>query len=112
MATMAHQALRSDPAAAAMPAGRTSIVPADSIAGRALVAVIAIMTFLAALTLGAVILVRAAATEWQSAVAREVTIQVRPIPGRVLEATVKKAADVATATSGIVGVRPYSKAEA
>jgi cell division transport system permease protein len=38
----------------------TPIVPLDSIAGRALVAVIAIMTFLSALTVGAVVLVSAA----------------------------------------------------
>jgi len=94
-----------------MPAGRTSIVPADSIAGRALVAVVAIMAFLAALTLGAVVLVRAAAGEWQSAVARELTIQVRPVEGRDTNAQVKKAADLAIATPGIIGVRAYSKAE-
>ena len=94
-----------------MPTSRTSIVPADSIAGRALVAVVAIMTFLAALTLGAVVLVRAAAGEWQSAVARELTIQVRPLEGRDTNAQVKKAADLAIATPGIVGVRAYSKAE-
>ena len=108
---MAQQALLSDLPGAAMPARRTSIVPADSIAGRALVAVVAIMTFLAALTLGAVVLVRAAAGEWQSAVARELTIQVRPAEGRDTNAQVKKAADLAIATPGIVGVRAYSKAE-
>ena len=59
-------------------AREASIVPADSISGRALLAVIAIMTFLAALTLGAVVLVRSVAGEWQSAVAREITIQLRP----------------------------------
>src|ERR1044072_5148365 len=48
-----------------------SIVPADSIAGRALVAVIAIMSFLAALTVGGVVLVRGAATEWQWNVTRK-----------------------------------------
>jgi len=69
------------------------------------------MTFLAALTLGAVVLVRAAAGEWQSAVARELTIQVRPAEGRDTNAQVKKAADLAIATPGIVGVRAYSKAE-
>jgi cell division transport system permease protein len=94
-----------------VPANSRSIVPADSIAGRALIAVIAIMTFLAALTVGAVVLIRATATEWQSDVAREVTIQVRPIAGRDIEADVKKASDLATATPGIAGVRPYSKAE-
>ena len=60
-----------------MPRFETPIVPGNSIAGRALVAVVAIMTFLASLTTGAVMLVRAAASDWQSDVAREVTIQVR-----------------------------------
>jgi cell division transport system permease protein len=103
-----------EPAAAAedmVPPSRRSIVPADTIAGRALVAVIAIMTFLAALTLGAVVLIRATATEWQSEVAREVTIQVRPAAGRDIEADVKAAADIAAKQPGIAGVRPYSKAE-
>jgi cell division transport system permease protein len=103
-----------EPAAAAedmVPPNRRSIVPADTIAGRALVAVIAIMTFLAALTLGAVVLIRATATEWQSEVAREVTIQVRPVAGRDVEADVKAAADIAAKQPGIAGVRPYSKAE-
>jgi cell division transport system permease protein len=59
-----------------MPIGDTPIVPKRSIAGRALVAVVAIMTFLASLTTGAVMLVRSSAVEWQSDVAREVTIQV------------------------------------
>jgi cell division transport system permease protein len=49
-----------------LPHSEASIVPADSIAGRALLAVIAIMTFLAALTLGGVVLVRSAAGDWQS----------------------------------------------
>ncbi|HML13588.1 MAG TPA: ABC transporter permease [Xanthobacteraceae bacterium] len=93
------------------PPGRRSIVPRDTIAGRALVAVIAIMTFLAALTLGAVVLVRATATEWQSEVAREVTIQVRPAPGRDIEADIKTAAGIAAAQPGVAGVRPYSKTE-
>src|SRR5262249_54293709 len=106
-----QQAPPSDRPPAAMPAGQASIVPADSIAARALVAVVAIMTFLAALTLGAVVLVRAAAGEWQSAVARELTIQVRPVEGKDTNAQVKKAADLAIASPGIIGVRAYSKAE-
>jgi cell division transport system permease protein len=87
------------------------IVPVDSIAGRALVAVIAIMTFLASLTIGAVVLVGATADEWQSAVAREVTIQIRPTPDRDGDADVASAAALARASAGISEVRPYSKAE-
>src|SRR3954466_1342840 len=89
----------------------TPIVPADTIGGRALVAVVAIMTFLASLTTGAVMLVRASAAEWQSEVAREVTIQVRPVQGRDLEAEVARAAEIARGTSGIVDVRIFSKDE-
>src|SRR5258708_6320645 len=94
-----------------MPIGDTPIVPKRSIAGRALVAVVAIMTFLASLTTGAVMLVRASAAEWQSEVAREVTIQVRPVQGRDLEADVARASEIARAYPGIVDVRPFSKDE-
>ena len=89
----------------------TPIVPVDSIAGRALVAVIAIMTFLASLTVGAVVLINAAASEWQSAVAREVTIQIRPSAGRDSDADVATAVSIASAVPGISEVRPYSKGE-
>src|SRR5947208_2549104 len=94
-----------------MPIGDTPIVPKRSIAGRALVAVVAIMTFLASLTTGAVMLVRSSAAEWQSEVAREVTIQVRPVQGRDLEAEVARAAELARGTSGIADVRTFSKDE-
>ncbi len=94
---------------APMPRFDTALVPRNSISGRALVAIVAIMTFLASLTTGAVILVGTAASEWQSDVAREVTIQVIPAPGRAMDATVEKAASVARAFPGIAEVRPYSK---
>jgi cell division transport system permease protein len=92
-------------------AKEAAIVPADSISGRALMAVIAIMTFLAALTLGATVLVRSAAGEWQSAVAREVTIQIRPSEQRDVEADVRSASALASGTAGVAGVRAYSKEE-
>jgi cell division transport system permease protein len=69
------------------------------------------MTFLAAVTAGAVQLVAAASSEWRSSVAREVTIQVRPRAGRDLGRDVDRAAEIARATPGVVGVRPYSRAE-
>lgn len=89
----------------------TPIVPKNSIAGAALTAVVAIMTFLASLTTGAVMLVLASAAGWQSEVAREMTIQIRPAPGRDLDAEMRKAADIARATPGIAEARPYSKEE-
>src|SRR6195952_4614756 len=87
------------------------IVPRASIAGRALVAVVAIMTFLASITTGTVLLVNASAEEWQSEVASEITIQVRPIAGRDLERDAAAVVQAMRAQSGIVEVRPFSKAE-
>jgi cell division transport system permease protein len=98
------------PRAAVQPAV-TPIVPSGSIAGRSLTAVVAIMTFLASLTTGAVMMVVGAASDWQADVGREVTIQVRPVSGRDLEADVHTAIDVAQATAGIADVRAYSKEE-
>jgi cell division transport system permease protein len=94
-----------------LPRGDTPIVPKRSIAGRALVAVVSIMTFLASLTTGGVMLVRSSAIEWQSDVAREVTIQVRPVQGRNLDTEVNRAVEIARATPGVGEVRAYTKAE-
>ena len=92
-------------------ATKSPVVPPSSISGRALIAVIAIMSFLAAVTLGAVVLMRAAAAEWQSQVSREVTIQIRPTNAREIDATVARAAEIARSTPGIAGVKPFSREE-
>ncbi len=94
-----------------LPRFENPIVPHGTIASRALVAVVAIMTFFASLTTGAVMLVRAAASDWQSEVAREVTIQVRPQQGRDIEADLAKAVELARAHPGVADVRAYSRAE-
>jgi cell division transport system permease protein len=94
-----------------LPQFETPLVPRNSISGRALIAVVAIMTFLASLTTGAAILVSRAAGEWQSEISREVTIQVIPAPGRDVDSLVDKAVSVSRAFPGIVEVRPYSKDE-
>src|SRR3989440_11563128 len=99
-------ALAHPPARAAEPPRRfeTPIVPRATISGRALVGVVAIMTFLASLTTGAVMLVRAAATEWQAEVAREVTIQIRAAAGRDIEMEVAKTVAIARAFPGVAEV--------
>ena len=94
-----------------LPRFENPIVPDNTIAGRALIAVIAIMTFLASLTTGAVMLVHSAAGDWQSEVAREVTIQVRVAPGRDIEADVLRAAELARKLPGVADVRAYSRDE-
>jgi cell division transport system permease protein len=87
------------------------IVPRASISGRALVAVVAIMTFLASITTGTVLLVSASAAEWQSEVASEITMQVRPQSGRDLDRDVNAAAEAMRTQPGIVQVKPFSKDE-
>lgn len=81
------------------------IVPAQNVAGRALVSVIAIMTFLSCLTLGAVTLVHDTAAVWENQISREATIQIKPVEGLEMEAALEKAAAVAAGFPGIVGTR-------
>ena len=94
-----------------MPRFDNALVPRNSISGRALVAVVAIMTFLASITTGAVLLVSASAAEWQSEVATEITIQVRPAPGHDLDRDAAAVAEAVRAQSGIVEIRPFTKEE-
>lgn len=71
------------------------ILPPSNIQGNALMVVIAIMAFLACLTLGAVSMVRATAASWQSQISREITIQIKPEEGLDMDAALKKARDLA-----------------
>ena len=87
------------------------IVPRASIAGRALVAVVAIMTFLASITTGAVLLVSASAAEWQSEVASEITIQVRPAAGRDIDRDAAAVAEAMRTQPGIAEVKAFTKDE-
>jgi cell division transport system permease protein len=87
------------------------IVPRNSISGRALVVVVAIMTFLASITTGTVLLVSASAADWQSEVASEITVQIRPYAWRDIDKDVAAVADAMRAQPGIVDVRPFTKDE-
>jgi cell division transport system permease protein len=77
------------------------IVPERSVAGRTLVLLIAIMTFLSGVTLGGVVLVQKSAIAWSSDVGREVTIQIRPVEGEVMESNIRTAIALAEATPGV-----------
>jgi cell division transport system permease protein len=78
-----------------------AIVPERSVAGRTLVLLIAIMTFLSGVTLGGVVLVQKSAIAWSSDVGREVTIQIRPVEGEVMESNIRTAIALAEATPGV-----------
>lgn len=88
-----------------------ALIPVSSLAGRALITVIIIMTFLASLAAGGVQLIAEASRDWTSAVSRELTVQVRPRAGRDLEADLRRAADVAGNAPGVSDVRVYTRAD-
>ena len=105
----------SGPADPTLPANlrrNAALVPTDTAASRSLAAVIAILTFLAGLCAGAAEIVATNAGQWQGDVAQEVTIQVRPGPGRDVEADVARAEALAKSEPGIAEARVFSKAEA
>ena len=71
------------------------ILPPSNIQGNALMVVIAIMAFLACLTLGSVSMVRATAAGWQSQISREITIQIKPDDNLDMEKALNRARDLA-----------------
>ena len=79
----------------------TPIVPPGNVAGRALMTVIGIMTFLASLTLGAVTLVSDTAAVWESQISREITVQVRPDDGLDMRQALETVRSIALATPGV-----------
>jgi cell division transport system permease protein len=89
----------------------TPLIPGDSVAGRALVVVIAIMTFLACLTAGGALLVAQASEGWRSDVLRDVTIQVKPGAADDVESLVANVVSVAEQAQGVERVHAYSAAE-
>ncbi|MER0238699.1 ABC transporter permease [Fulvimarina sp. MAC8] len=77
------------------------IVPSSSVSGRALVITVAIMTFLASLTVGAVTLVSETAEDWQNDISQEITVQIIPREGLAMDAALETVEQIARETSGV-----------
>ncbi|MDR6631275.1 cell division transport system permease protein [Phyllobacterium sp. 1468] len=90
--------------------GQAPIVPAGNVVGHALMIVIAIMTFLACLTVGAVSLVQSTAATWQSQISTEATIQIRPVEGQDMEALLNQASTIAQGFAGVKSTRIIDRA--
>ncbi len=88
-----------------------ALIPESSIASNALVFVVAIMTFLAALTAGSAMLIRSSSQNWSNQITQEMTIQIKPQAGRNLESDVEQTAKTARAFPGVESVRVFSKQE-
>ncbi|HSI41946.1 MAG TPA: ABC transporter permease [Xanthobacteraceae bacterium] len=89
----------------------TPIVPGATVTGAALVAVVAIMTFLASLTIGSVSAVRGLASSWTADISRETTIQIKPADGLDIEAALAAAVDTARRAAGVAAARALDPAE-
>lgn len=87
------------------------IVPGATVTARALIAVIAIMTFLAGITIGAVSAVSNVASEWTSDIARETTIEIKPGDRLDIPAALAKAVAVAKGTPGVTDARALDERE-
>ena len=87
------------------------IVPVTSVASRTLIVLVTIMTFLSCVTVGSVVLVQKSATGWSADVGREVTIEIRPIDGEVMDSNVRTAITLAESVPGVGRARALSDAE-
>ncbi len=87
------------------------LIPHDTVSGRALTAVIAILTFLACLCAGGVALLATASSAWRDQAAREITILVLPRAGLDLDAEIAKIVSLAAASPAVASARPLSAAE-
>lgn len=81
------------------------IVPPGSIAGQAMALVVAIMSFLACLTVGAVSLIGQSAASWQSQISREATIQIRPAQGFDIATALSEARAISAGFDGVRAAR-------
>src|SRR5262245_16945788 len=86
------------------PAPRTQspIVPPRTVARRALLSLVAIMSFLSCLAVASVAVVADRAEGWQRQIADEVTIQIKPEDGVDLDQTAARAAEIAMQVPGIL----------
>jgi cell division transport system permease protein len=83
-------------------------VPSASVAGNALTVVIAIMTFLACLTAGAVYMINQSAQAWVNDIASEITVELDPVNTADVEKQMTLVALFLAKQKGITRVKPLS----
>ncbi|MDF1608053.1 ABC transporter permease [Hoeflea sp. YIM 152468] len=86
------------------------IVPPVNVSGHALMVVISIMSFLCAMTLGAVTMVQEKAEAWQGDISREITIQIKPDDGLDMEAALSEVRTIALSFPGTLSAQIVDRA--
>jgi cell division transport system permease protein len=89
----------------------TQIVPSASIAGNALTVVIAIMSFLACLTAGAVYMINQSAEAWVKDISSEITVELDPVNTADIEKKMTLVSLFLAKQAGITRVKPLSADE-
>jgi cell division transport system permease protein len=79
-----------------------SIIPSNVASLRSLTVTMAVMSYLACLAIGALILVDRAVTSWTSGLSQEMTVQVAHVRGTDIEAEVEKARAIVSGFPGIL----------
>lgn len=83
----------------------TAMIPSQQPALRTLMIAMTIVSYLASLAIGGLILTNHAVESWTSEIAREITVQVRPIEGRDTEAELQRAANLLSGFDGVTNAR-------
>jgi cell division transport system permease protein len=87
-----------------------AIIPSNVAPMRSLVVTMAVMSYLACLAIGALVLVDRAVSSWTSGLAREMTVQVRLVRTAVLDEQVAKAKDIVRDFPGVAEVQVLDQA--
>ena len=90
----------------------TGLMPPDSASGTTLHTIVAVMSFLACLTLGAVLTLSRMASEWTEGLSGSVTVQLLPSQQIGGEDQLSDALRITRAWPGIFSARPLSREEA
>ena len=94
------------------PAASSGLMPGDSASGTTLHTIVAVMSFLACLTLGAVLTLSRLATEWTEGLSGSVTVQLLPSPQISPEDQMKEALRLVQQWPGVFQAKPLGRAEA
>jgi cell division transport system permease protein len=95
-----------------MLAPTSGLMPPDSASGATLHTIVAVMSFLACLTLGAVLTLSRMASEWTEGLSGSVTVQLLPSPQIGGDDQLSDALRITRAWPGIFAARPLSRDEA
>lgn len=87
----------------------SAVIPRAQPAIRTLMIAMSVMCYLASLAIGGLILINRAVDSWTTDIAREVTVQVRPVEGRDMETELARAAELISDHPGVTEVRVLSR---